>query len=96
MARRSLHLAQVVKPQAESRFEQCGRKNADDVTETNRVGDFDHETDRSVRAQQIYQTIDRQGFQWVVVFVAGIGFFLVSLQHLCRYSGGLGYGLQST
>jgi hypothetical protein len=47
--------------------------------ETNRVGDFDHETDRNVRAQQIYQTIDRQGFQWVVVFVAGIGFFLVSL-----------------
>jgi hypothetical protein len=50
--------------------------------ETNRVGDFDHETDRNVRAQQIYQTIDRQSFQWVVVFVAGIGFFLVSFSSL--------------
>jgi hypothetical protein len=26
--------------------------------------------------QQIYDTIDRQKFQWVVVFVAGVGFFL--------------------
>jgi hypothetical protein len=26
--------------------------------------------------QQIYQTIDRQKYQWVVVFVAGVGFFL--------------------
>lgn len=26
--------------------------------------------------QQIYDTIDRQSFQWVVVFVAGVGFFL--------------------
>jgi MFS transporter, PHS family, inorganic phosphate transporter len=43
---------------------------------TNRVGDFQHESDRAVRAQQIYQTIDRQPFQWIVVFVAGIGFFL--------------------
>ena len=43
---------------------------------TNRVGDFQHESDRAVRAQQIYQTIDRQPFQWMVVFVAGIGFFL--------------------
>jgi MFS family permease len=43
---------------------------------TNRVGDFQHESDRTVRAQQIYQTIDRQPFQWIVVFVAGIGFFL--------------------
>ena len=43
---------------------------------TARVADFEHETDRNVRAQQIYQTIDRQPFQWLVVFVAGIGFFL--------------------
>ena len=43
---------------------------------TNRVGDFQHESDRVVHAQQIYQTIDRQPFQWLVVFVAGIGFFL--------------------
>lgn len=43
---------------------------------TARVQDFEHETDRGVRAQQIYQTIDRQPFQWLVVFVAGIGFFL--------------------
>lgn len=26
--------------------------------------------------QQIYETIDRQKYQWVVVFVAGVGFFL--------------------
>ncbi|OJJ46822.1 hypothetical protein ASPZODRAFT_1835693 [Penicilliopsis zonata CBS 506.65] len=26
--------------------------------------------------RQIYETIDRQGFQWVVVLVAGVGFFL--------------------
>lgn len=43
---------------------------------TNRVRDFDHERDRNVRARQIYQTIDRQNFQWVVVLVAGVGFFL--------------------
>jgi hypothetical protein len=29
-----------------------------------------------VRIRQIYETIDRQPFQWVVVLVAGIGFFL--------------------
>jgi MFS transporter, PHS family, inorganic phosphate transporter len=43
---------------------------------TARVSDFEHETDRAVRAQQIYETIDRQPFQWLVVIVAGIGFFL--------------------
>lgn len=43
---------------------------------TDRARDFDHERDRSVRAKQIYTTIDRQGFQWIVVVVAGIGFFL--------------------
>lgn len=43
---------------------------------TNRVRDFDHENDRDVRARQIYQTIDRQKFQWIVVVVAGVGFFL--------------------
>lgn len=43
---------------------------------TARVRDFEHETDRAVRAQQIYRTIDRQQFQWLVVIVAGIGFFL--------------------
>jgi MFS transporter, PHS family, inorganic phosphate transporter len=43
---------------------------------TDRVREFDHETDRVVRAQQIYATIDRQPFQWIVVLVAGIGFFL--------------------
>lgn len=32
--------------------------------------------DRYVRMQQIYDTIDRQKFQWIVVFVAGVGFFL--------------------
>jgi hypothetical protein len=26
--------------------------------------------------RQIYETIDRQGFQWIVVLVAGLGFFL--------------------
>lgn len=26
--------------------------------------------------KQIYETIDRQSFQWVVVAVAGVGFFL--------------------
>jgi hypothetical protein len=26
--------------------------------------------------RQIYDTIDRQSYQWVVVFVAGLGFFL--------------------
>ncbi|RMD42613.1 hypothetical protein DV735_g2506, partial [Chaetothyriales sp. CBS 134920] len=43
---------------------------------TDRVREFDHEQDRVVRAQQIYATIDRQPFQWIVVLVAGIGFFL--------------------
>lgn len=43
---------------------------------TARARDFDHELDRTVRIRQIYQTIDRQPFQWIVVFVAGIGFFL--------------------
>jgi MFS family permease len=32
--------------------------------------------DRHVRMRQIYETIDRQGYQWIVVFVAGVGFFL--------------------
>lgn len=32
--------------------------------------------DRNVRIRQIYETIDRQPYQWVVVMVAGIGFFL--------------------
>lgn len=26
--------------------------------------------------RQVYETIDRQAFQWIVVFVAGVGFFL--------------------
>ena len=26
--------------------------------------------------RQIYETIDRQNYQWVVVLVAGLGFFL--------------------
>ncbi|EEA26499.1 phosphate transporter [Talaromyces marneffei ATCC 18224] len=43
---------------------------------TDRARDFDHETDRYVRMQQIYETIDRQNYQWVVVLVAGVGFFL--------------------
>lgn len=43
---------------------------------TDRVREFDHETDRVVRAQQIYATIDRQPFQWIVVLVAGVGFLL--------------------
>ncbi|KAL1982260.1 hypothetical protein VTN96DRAFT_1569 [Rasamsonia emersonii] len=43
---------------------------------TDRARDFEHEQDRYVRMQQIYDTIDRQSFQWVVVFVAGVGFFL--------------------
>ena len=43
---------------------------------TDRVREFDHEQDRVIRAQQIYATIDRQPFQWIVVLVAGIGFFL--------------------
>jgi MFS transporter, PHS family, inorganic phosphate transporter len=29
-----------------------------------------------VRVRQIYETIDRQPFQWVVVLVAGVGFLL--------------------
>lgn len=29
-----------------------------------------------MRMKQIYETIDRQGYQWVVVLVAGVGFFL--------------------
>jgi PHS family inorganic phosphate transporter-like MFS transporter len=32
--------------------------------------------DRYVRMRQIYETIDRQSYQWVVVLVAGLGFFL--------------------
>ncbi|KAF9882794.1 hypothetical protein FE257_005142 [Aspergillus nanangensis] len=43
---------------------------------TDRARDFDHEQDRHVRMRQIYETIDRQSYQWVVVFVAGVGFFL--------------------
>lgn len=58
---------------------------------TNRARDFDHEQvcmlsrekgitltiqDRYVRMRQIYETIDRQSYQWVVVLVAGLGFFL--------------------
>ncbi|KAL1962575.1 hypothetical protein VTN77DRAFT_9368 [Rasamsonia byssochlamydoides] len=43
---------------------------------TDRARDFDHEQDRYVRMQQIYDTIDRQPYQWVVVLVAGVGFFL--------------------
>jgi len=26
--------------------------------------------------RQVYETIDRQHFQWIVVLVAGVGFFL--------------------
>ncbi|KAH8702477.1 phosphate transporter [Talaromyces proteolyticus] len=51
-----------------------GRLNR--LYKTDRARDFDHETDRYVRMQQIYDTIDRQRFQWIVVFVAGVGFFL--------------------
>lgn len=43
---------------------------------TDRTKDFDHERDRNVRARQIYETIDRQNFQWNVVLIAGLGFFL--------------------
>ncbi|KAJ5944399.1 hypothetical protein N7516_004567 [Penicillium verrucosum] len=43
---------------------------------TDRARDFDHEQDRYVRMRQIYETIDRQNFQWIVVLVAGLGFFL--------------------
>lgn len=43
---------------------------------TDRARDFDHEQDRYVRMRQIYETIDRQSYQWVVVLVAGVGFFL--------------------
>ncbi|KAL4815473.1 major facilitator superfamily domain-containing protein [Aspergillus spinulosporus] len=43
---------------------------------TDRARDFEHEQDRHVRTRQIYETIDRQSFQWVVVLVAGVGFFL--------------------
>lgn len=43
---------------------------------TDRARDFDHERDRNIRARQIYETIDRQKFQWIVVLVAGVGFFL--------------------
>lgn len=32
--------------------------------------------DRYVRMRQIYETIDRQSYQWIVVLVAGLGFFL--------------------
>jgi hypothetical protein len=38
--------------------------------------------------RQIYETIDRQNFQWIVVLVAGLGFFLdgytVRYPHLPR------------
>ncbi|OJJ40840.1 hypothetical protein ASPWEDRAFT_34314 [Aspergillus wentii DTO 134E9] len=43
---------------------------------TDRARDFEHEQDRHVRMRQIYETIDRQSFQWVVVLVSGVGFFL--------------------
>ena len=43
---------------------------------TDRARDFDHEQDRNIRTRQIYETIDRQKFQWIVVLVAGVGFFL--------------------
>ncbi|KAL1859218.1 hypothetical protein Plec18167_007848 [Paecilomyces lecythidis] len=43
---------------------------------TDRARDFDHERDRVIRARQIYETIDRQPYQWIVVLVAGVGFFL--------------------
>ncbi|KAE8149008.1 major facilitator superfamily domain-containing protein [Aspergillus avenaceus] len=43
---------------------------------TDRARDFEHEQDRHVRMRQVYETVDRQGFQWIVVFVAGVGFFL--------------------
>ncbi|KAL4862761.1 hypothetical protein BDV12DRAFT_207020 [Aspergillus spectabilis] len=43
---------------------------------TDRARDFEHVQDRHVRTRQIYETIDRQSFQWVVVLVAGVGFFL--------------------
>ncbi|PLB54694.1 inorganic phosphate transporter [Aspergillus steynii IBT 23096] len=43
---------------------------------TDRARDFEHEQDRRVRMRQIYETIDRQSFQWIVVLVAGVGFFL--------------------
>ncbi|KAA8648923.1 phosphate transporter [Aspergillus tanneri] len=43
---------------------------------TDRARDFEHEQDRHVRMRQIYDTIDRQSYQWIVVFVAGVGFFL--------------------
>ncbi|KAL2429284.1 Repressible high-affinity phosphate permease [Exophiala dermatitidis] len=43
---------------------------------TDRARDFDHEHDRQIRVRQIYETIDRQPFQWVVVLVAGVGFLL--------------------
>lgn len=41
--------------------------------------------DRDVRARQVYDTIDRQGFQLLVVFVAGVGFFLdgYTVSHPC-------------
>ena len=35
-----------------------------------------NEQDRYVRMRQIYETIDRQGYQWIVVLVAGLGFLL--------------------
>ena len=40
-----------------------------------------------MRTRQIYETIDRQGYQWVVVLVAGIGFFLDGYT-VSRYSVG--------
>lgn len=43
---------------------------------TDRARDFDHEQDRHVRMRQVYETVDRQSYQWIVVLVAGVGFFL--------------------
>lgn len=40
--------------------------------------------------RQIYETIDRQGYQWVVVLVAGLGFFLDGYTVSGRWEMGLG------
>ncbi|RHZ55388.1 hypothetical protein CDV55_104587 [Aspergillus turcosus] len=53
-----------------------GKSKIKRLYKTDRAQDFDHEQDRHVRMRQIYETIDRQGYQWIVVFVAGVGFFL--------------------
>lgn len=53
-----------------------GMKRFGRLYKTDRARDFDHEQDRNIRARQIYETIDRQKFQWIVVLVAGVGFFL--------------------